>query len=117
MLIYGCEFAGTAVMMLLGVSAVTVMWAYLVERGELRVTRDGLTLAELGPGAWVGEMSLLLDEPRSATVTALTGVQLRRITKESFGRLLAEDPARTQELLRQLAARVRESNRQLAGGR
>ncbi|HUF23817.1 MAG TPA: aquaporin [Vicinamibacterales bacterium] len=91
--------------------------AYLVERGELRVTRDAALLAELGPGAWVGEMSLLLDEPRSATVTAITDVQLRRVTRDSFGRLLAEDPARTQEMLRQLAARVRESNRRLAGGR
>ncbi|MEX2272098.1 MAG: aquaporin [Vicinamibacterales bacterium] len=91
--------------------------AYLVERGRLRVTREAAVLAELGPGSWVGEMSLLLDEPRSATVTAMTDVQLRRITKASFGRLLVEDPARTQELLRQLAARVRESNRQLAGGR
>lgn len=90
--------------------------AYLVERGELRVTRETALLAELGPGAWVGEMSLLLDEPRSATVTAITDVQLRRINAESFGRLLAEDPARTQEMLRQLAARVRESNRRLAGG-
>lgn len=84
--------------------------AYLLERGRLRVTRAGIPLAELGPGAWVGEMSLLLDEPRSATVTAATDAQLRRVTRDSFGRLLAGDPRRTQELLRQLAARVREAS-------
>jgi aquaporin Z len=88
--------------------------AYLVERGQLRVTRDRALLAELGPGAWVGEMSLLLDEPRSATVTAVTDVQLRRVTKDSFARLLSADPERTQELLRQLARRVKESSAQLA---
>ena len=91
--------------------------AYLVERGRLRVTRDGVLLAELGKGDWVGEMSLLLDEPRSATVAAITDAQLRRITRDSFGRLLAEDPERTQELLRQLARRVREAGNRIAAFR
>lgn len=90
--------------------------AYVLDRGRLRVTRNGALLAELDPGSWVGEMSLLLDEPRSATVTALTDVQLRRVTRESFARLLAQDPARTQELLRQLARRVKESSAQVARG-
>ena len=91
--------------------------AYLLERGVLRVTREGVLLAELQEGEWVGEMSLLLDEPRSATVTAATSAQLRRVTRDSFGRLLAEDPARTQELLRQLARRVREANNRVTGER
>lgn len=90
--------------------------AYLLERGMLRVTRDGVLLADLQEGDWVGEMSLLLDEPRSATVTAATNAQLRRVTRDSFGRLLADDPVRTQELLRQLARRVREANNRMAGG-
>jgi aquaporin Z len=90
--------------------------AYLVERGALRVTRGGVSLAELGKGDWVGEMSLLLDEPRSASVVATTDAQLRRVTRESFGRVLAEDPERTQELLRQLARRVREASGRLAAG-
>jgi aquaporin Z len=89
--------------------------AYLVERGALRVTRDGATLADLERGDWVGEMSLLLDEPRSATVRAVTDTQLRRVTKDSFGRVLAEDPGRTQELLRQLARRVRETSERVSG--
>lgn len=95
--------------------------AYLVERGRLEVRRhaaDGrpVTLATLGPGAWVGEMSLLLDEPRSADVVALTEAQLRRVTRDTFGRVIVEDPIRTQELLRQLAHRVREASGRLTGG-
>lgn len=90
--------------------------AYVLERGTLRVTRDGVLLAELQKGAWVGEMSLLLDEPRSATVTAAGNAQLRRVTRESFGRVLSEDPVRTQDMLRQLARRVREANTRLTGG-
>ncbi len=90
--------------------------AYLVERGALGVTRAGITLGQLGAGDWVGEMSLLLDEPRSATVVAVTDAQLRRVTRDSFGRVLADDPERTQELLRQLARRVREASGRLAAG-
>jgi CRP-like cAMP-binding protein len=92
--------------------------AYLVERGGLDVRRRGsggeVSIATLGPGDWVGEMSLLLDEARSATVVAVSDAQLRRITPQSFARVLAEDPERTQELLRQLARRVREANARLA---
>jgi aquaporin Z len=88
--------------------------AYVVERGRLDVRREGpdgaaggIPLASLGPGEWVGEMSLLLDEPRSATVVAATDAQLRRVTKHDMGHVLAADPGRTGELLRQLARRVK----------
>jgi aquaporin Z len=90
--------------------------AYLVERGTLDVRRgENVALARLGPGDWVGEMSLLLDEPRSATVVAATDAQLRRVTKHDLGHVLAEDPKRTEELLRQLARRVKATNERVAG--
>jgi aquaporin Z len=94
--------------------------AYVVERGALEVRRTGaaaddVPLARLGPGDWVGEMSLLLDEPRSATVVAATDAQLRRVTRQDMGQVLAEDPKRTEELLRQLARRVKAANERVAG--
>jgi CRP-like cAMP-binding protein len=61
-------------------------------------------------------MSLLLDEPRSATVVAATDAQLRRVTRHDMGHVLAEDPERTEELLRQLARRVKATNERVAGG-
>jgi aquaporin Z len=95
--------------------------AYLIERGRLDVRRrsaagEDVSIATLGRGDWVGEMSLLLDEARSASVIALTDAQLRRVTKRTFARVLAEDPEHTQELLRQLARRVREANARMASG-
>ena len=94
--------------------------AYVVERGRLDVRRgaglDGVELAHLGPGDWVGEISLLLDEPRSATVIAATDAQLRRVTKHDLGHVLTEDPQRTQELLRQLARRLKAASDRAARG-
>lgn len=93
--------------------------AYVVERGHLDVRRgvvsDGAALARIGPGEWVGEMGLLLEEKRSATVVAATDAQLRRVTKHDLGHVLAEDPHRTEELLRQLARRVKAANERAAG--
>jgi aquaporin Z len=94
--------------------------AYVVERGALDVrrgaaARDDVSLARLGPGDWVGEMSLLLDEPRSATVVAATDAQLRRVTKHDMGHVLSGDPRRTEELMRQLARRVKATNERVAG--
>ena len=74
-----------------------------------------MTLARLGRGDWVGEMSLLLDEPRSATVVAATDAQLRRVTKEDMAHVLTADPARTEDLLRQLARRVKAANDRVSG--
>jgi hypothetical protein len=93
--------------------------AYVVERGQLDVRRgaaaDGIALARLGPGDWVGEMGLLLGEPRSATVVATTGAQLRRVSRHDLGHVLTEDRERTEELLRQLARRVKAANERVAG--
>ena len=94
--------------------------AYLVERGSLDVrlseeTRAAVLVARLGPGDWVGEISLILEEPRSATVVAATDAQLRRVSKHDLGHVLAEDPERTAELVRQLARRVKAVNARLVG--
>lgn len=94
--------------------------AYLVDRGTLDVrlaeaSPEGTLVARLGPGEWVGELSLILDEPRSATVIAATDVQLRRFTKHDLGHMLTDDPDRTLELVRQLARRVKAVNERLVG--
>jgi CRP-like cAMP-binding protein len=78
----------------------------VVTDGTVRVTRGGRKLAELGPGSFVGEMALLSDEPRSATVTATTAVRLLVITDRGFRRLLEENPPIAMRVLEAVAARV-----------
>jgi len=82
--------------------------AFLIESGSLRITaeRDGapMLLGDLGAGALVGEMAVLDDSPRSATVTALAPCVLTPIDRTQFAeRLDAADPVVRALLLSQLS--------------
>ena len=60
----------------------------LVEQGRLRVSRHGELVAELGPGEFVGELSLLADRRATATVTAATDLHAYVSSSAEFGGLL-----------------------------
>ena len=62
---------------------------YLVERGRLRIVRDGADLEYLHAGDFFGELSLLHHGPREATVEALTECRLLTLAPPLFERLLA----------------------------
>jgi len=57
---------------------------YLVVDGELEVTVGGERISSLGRGDCFGEIALLRDVPRTATVTARTAVRLDALDKVSF---------------------------------
>lgn len=61
---------------------------YVVRSGELRVVSGGAELARLGPGDAVGEIALLLDVPRTATVEAVRRSELLALSKDDFHDLL-----------------------------
>ena len=92
--------------------------AYVIERGELEVRKrdeSGVerVLGTLGPGDWVGEMALLLELPRSATVVATRDSELRAVTAENFAHVIAEHPAETLQLLKQLSERLHRADKKL----
>lgn len=66
---------------------------YLIESGEVEVTDDGAVLRTEGPGDVFGEIGLLRDVPRTATVTALTDVALLTLSRDDFLHLVAGDDA------------------------
>lgn len=73
---------------------------YLVVRGEARVSRKGLDVGALGPGAHFGELALVTGAPRAASVVAATALTLGRLRPERFESLVREDPALAVALLR-----------------
>lgn len=57
---------------------------YVVESGSLTVSKEGRFVNSLGPGDYVGEIALLRDVPRTATVTAATPTVLQALDREHF---------------------------------
>ena len=57
---------------------------YVIETGTVDVTKDGRHVATLGPGDYVGEIALLRDVPRTATVTATSAAVLQALDREHF---------------------------------
>lgn len=91
--------------------------AYIVMCGEAEVlleTAGGtVPLAHLGRNDVVGEIAILCDSPRSATVRAVTDLVTLCIKKETFLCLLNEFPQMAIEMLHILAARLEHTNREL----
>jgi CRP-like cAMP-binding protein len=81
---------------------------FLIVSGGAHVTRDGELVATLGPGDFFGELSLLDQGPRIATVTADGPTVCLAIASWDFERLLEEQPRVAIALLRGVAGRLRE---------
>jgi len=73
---------------------------YIVRSGAVEVERDAQPLAQLGAGEAFGEIALLLDVPRTATVTAIQPTRLLALEAHDFRDLLAGYLGRADELQR-----------------
>jgi hypothetical protein len=86
---------------------------YIVRAGKVRVLkRSGQqiqVLSELGPGSFFGEMSLLDNSPRSATVQALEDSELAVVDQEALEQTLRSQPSWLSALLRVLTSRLRDT--------
>jgi CRP-like cAMP-binding protein len=63
---------------------------YAIGSGQVEVLEKRKVLSTLGPGGYFGEIGLLLDVPRTATVRAKTPVRLYRLDRKGFDRLVRD---------------------------
>ena len=88
---------------------------YLVLDGRVVVSKGGRQIAELGAGQSLGEMALIEDKPRAASVRAASEVLLMELTRLEFDRYLVGEPAALRALMETLSARIRGDLEALAG--
>lgn len=91
---------------------------YIVLAGRLKVMMSDsegkeVILSILGPGEFFGEMGLIDDSPRSASVVALEACELLAVSKRDFARLLAQSFEMTMAVMRGLVRRLREADRKI----
>jgi CRP/FNR family transcriptional regulator, cyclic AMP receptor protein len=77
---------------------------FVLLRGEARVSQAGQEIASMGPGDFFGEISLVEDVPRTATVTAATPLRIFVLTRQRFRSHIEKNPA-VGEKVHQVAAR------------
>jgi CRP-like cAMP-binding protein len=78
----------------------------VIADGTVRVTRSGKQLRDLGPGDFIGEIALVADVPRTATVTATSPVRLLVVTDRAFRGLLEQMPSIAKKVLQSLGERL-----------
>lgn len=80
---------------------------FVIADGEAKVSKGGRKVVMLGPGSFFGEMALLDQGPRTATVTAQTPMRLFVLDSRSFAALIEQAPPVARKILRTLAQRLR----------
>jgi CRP-like cAMP-binding protein len=87
---------------------------YVVGDGEAEIVVGGKVVEVVGPGKFFGEMALIDDSPRSATVVAKTDCTLVPISRERFMFLVQNTPFFAIEVMQALVARLRHMDTLLA---
>ncbi|MDH3606588.1 MAG: cyclic nucleotide-binding domain-containing protein [Acidimicrobiia bacterium] len=86
---------------------------YVIVEGLADVMRDDQQLAVLGPGDFLGEMALLEDLPRSATVTTTAPSRLLEMHRRDFSAVLDAAPHLARKMLSVMAHRLRDADEKL----
>ena len=80
---------------------------FVITSGGARVIRDGQKIADLGPGDFVGELSVLDGRPRTAQVIAAGPTTCLALSTWDFESVVREEPSVALAILRGLAGRLR----------
>lgn len=81
---------------------------YVVQEGEIEITFEGTVVETLGSGNIFGEMSLINDEPRSATATSKTASKVVPVDLRHFMFLVEETPYFAVQVMKIMASRIRQ---------
>jgi len=87
---------------------------FIIVDGWATASRNGLTLAVLGPGSFFGELALLDGGDRTATVVADTDLTLLVLSRREFRSLQSTAPSVAYKLLVELGTRLRRADAMLA---
>lgn len=79
---------------------------FVLVSGAARVTKNGKKVADLGAGDWFGEIALLTDSPRTATVTATSPVDVLVITDRGFRDVVETMPSIALKILSSVSQRL-----------
>ncbi|HEY1597247.1 MAG TPA: cyclic nucleotide-binding domain-containing protein [Thermoleophilaceae bacterium] len=82
---------------------------FVIVDGKVDVTRKGKLVKRSGGSDFFGEIALIEDIPRTATVTAQTPLRLFVLTSRDFRRLVQESPSVERKVMRSLARRLLEN--------
>lgn len=83
---------------------------YVVIQGEVEILVGSTTVEIAGPGSIVGEMALIDNEPRSATVVAKTHCRLVSVDQGQFQYMVSEGPFFALQVMKVMADRLRKTN-------
>ncbi|MDR7486231.1 MAG: cyclic nucleotide-binding domain-containing protein [Armatimonadota bacterium] len=81
---------------------------FLITEGRVEVSHDNRHIRFLGPGEFFGEMALMEERPRSATVTARERTTCLQLVRWDFRALLKENPDLAVRILEVVVQRLRE---------
>jgi CRP/FNR family cyclic AMP-dependent transcriptional regulator len=84
---------------------------FVIKSGQVRIQIGNRTVTELGADSIFGEMALIDNEPRSATVIAATDVELVAVSEKQFLFLVSQTPYFALKVMRVLAQRLRATNK------
>jgi CRP/FNR family cyclic AMP-dependent transcriptional regulator len=80
---------------------------FIVADGRIRVEHDGKTIAELGPGDWLGEMAILSEGTRTATATTIEPTRAFVVGHREFHSLMDRMPSVRTSVLECVAERIK----------
>ena len=86
---------------------------YIIANGKVKVHKGDRTLVELEKGAFVGDMALLDQEPRSADLTTSTETTLLKISQDAFYELMSSNFEIMNGILKIISSRLRDAQAKL----